>query len=49
MGLKEGLVLPGVTRDSVIELLKRENFLVKEINVTIEELREAVVENRVSS
>jgi len=47
MGLKEGLVLPGVTRDSVIELLKRENFLVKEINVKIEELREAVVENRV--
>ena len=49
MGLKEGLVLPGVTRDSVIELLRKENVLVREKNVMIEELREAVLENRVSS
>jgi len=47
MGLKEGLVLPGVTRDSVIELLRKENVLVREKNVMIEELREAVLENRV--
>ena len=44
----DGAILPGVTRDSILTLLKEKNaFKVTEKNYTIYELCDAIRENRV--
>jgi branched-chain amino acid aminotransferase len=45
--LEEGLILPGVTRDSVLELARKDGLKVNEGHWTMEELLEALKENRV--
>ena len=48
MGLDKGLVLPGVTRSSMLELAREWNeFKVSERTVTMAQLQKAASENRV--
>ncbi len=44
----EGSVLPGVTRDSMIKLLKKKGYTVEERHLSIDELIKASKENRLS-
>ncbi len=45
-GLDSGTILDGVTRDSVIQLLKEKNFMVEERNISIDELVAAYKEEK---
>lgn len=47
--LTDGLILPGVTRDSVLTLAREWNeFQISERYLTMEELKQAIKEGRVS-
>ena len=49
MGLDEGLILPGVTRLSIMEMVRCwESISVVERTLTMEQFKRALCENRVS-